>query len=96
MDPSVDSIEMLKEDGIDGNVLNVFEDAPEEMKGAFDVVLFTSVLEHIYDLNLCIKKLESYLKNDGLLYIDVPIVESCEKAYKEISPLLSYGAYQLL
>lgn len=84
IDPSVYSIEILKENGINGQVLNVFDDIPEEMKGAFDVVLFTAVLEHIYDLNLCVKQLERYLKDNGILYIVVPAVENMGKVYSKI------------
>lgn len=84
VDPSATSIKKIKENGIDGYVCNVFDPVPEELYESFDVVCFTAVLEHIYDLNFCIEQLSKYLKPDGLLYIEVPAVEGFEKVYRKL------------
>lgn len=84
IDPSANSINALKENEINGYVLNVFDDIPKELRGSFDVVRFTAVLEHIYDLDLCIKQLEGYLNDNGILYIVVPAVESFKDVYRKI------------
>lgn len=42
----------------------------------FDVITLWHVLEHIHDLDKTIEKLKSLLKDDGLLVIAVPIINS--------------------
>lgn len=44
----------------------------KEMYDKFDCITCTQVLEHVYDLNGAIKNLKSMLKEEGLLYIEVP------------------------
>ena len=87
IDPSEQSIATLKEGGIEGRVGNVFEDAVEELKGTFDVVTFTAVIEHIFDLEKVIKQLSAYLKKTGKIFIDAPAVEGFEKY---ITPIPNY------
>lgn len=42
----------------------------------FDVITLWHVLEHIHELDECIEKLKSLLKDDGVLVIAVPIVNA--------------------
>lgn len=44
----------------------------------FDYVLCTDVLEHVLDLNACLRELERVLKKDGLLFLRVPDREELE------------------
>lgn len=82
MDPSKESIEKLKEQGIRGTVKNVFDEIADEHKYAFDIVMSTAVMEHIYDIQLFLRQLLCYLvPQKGLLYVDVPAVEGFEKIY---------------
>lgn len=46
-----------------------FSTTPEK----YDLILFSHCLEHITDPLDCLQKLKSYLKNDGFLYIEIPI-----------------------
>ena len=50
------------------------EDMPYN-KEIFDIVVCTDVLEHVFDLNLCVSKVLSVLKKDGFLIVRVPYRE---------------------
>lgn len=75
IDPSAESVESLKKKGIEGYVGNIFGEIRANLKENFDVVVCTEVLEHIYALNEAISKLQIYLKDKGILFVDVPAVE---------------------
>lgn len=88
IDPSTESIRILKEKGIAGSVGNIFDEISKEFEEKrFDVVVCTEVLEHIYALKDAMVHLDKYLKSDGMLYIDVPSVEYFEK---ELLPVANY------
>ncbi len=81
IDPSVESIERLKTLGIEGWTKNAFDIVPKELEHSFDVVCFTEVLEHIYDLNLYLEQVSMYLVEEhGMVYVEVPAVEGMAKA----------------
>lgn len=85
MDPSAESIEALRCKKIKGSIGNLFDDVSEEMKGKYDIVCCTAVLEHIYDLNLAIQKLMQYMKPEtGKLFLDVPAAEGIESYANKI------------
>ncbi len=87
MDPSNQSIAELKKKGIDGQTGSAFDDNKKELEGKFDVVTFTAVIEHIYDLEHVIKHLSRYLNETGKIFIDAPAVEGFEKY---ITPVPNY------
>lgn len=58
-----------KKYGIDVAVGGVFDDLNV---GKSDFIILTHVLEHIKNLNIFISKLESFMNEDGLIYIEVP------------------------
>lgn len=84
LDPSRESICRLEKQGIKGEVKNIFDAVSKELECQFDVVCFTAVLEHIYDLNRCIEQLSLYLKSDGILYIEVPDISGFSEEAKPI------------
>lgn len=57
------------------------EDMPYQ-KETFDIVVCTDVLEHVFDLNLCIARILSVLKKKGTLIVRVPFREVL-KGYTE-------------
>ncbi len=60
----------------------------EEMifdKKWFDEIYCFDVLEHVSDLDLVMQKIMNYLKDDGLLYIEIPYDKS-EKILLKINP----------
>jgi ubiquinone/menaquinone biosynthesis C-methylase UbiE len=73
MDISVGYLEQAQAKGIEVSYAMV-EDMPykEEM---FDIVVCTDVLEHVLDLNLCIKRILSVLQPKGTLIVRVPLRE---------------------
>lgn len=82
LDPSEKSIEKLREQGIQGDVKNIFDDVEEKHRHVFDFIMSTSVIEHIYDLNAFVKQLLCYLvPGKGQIYVDAPAVEGFCKYY---------------
>lgn len=79
MDPSQESIDIIQKYGISAQRGNVFGDIPQELLHKFDIVCFTAVLEHIYELNRCIEQLKGYLTKGGMIYLSVPSVEEFGK-----------------
>lgn len=80
IDPSKKSIESLRGEGIEGSVGNIFDEVPEDLRGKFDIVCCTAVMEHIYDVNGAVKRVMQYMNpQNGKLFLDVPAVEGFEK-----------------
>ncbi len=77
IDPSEISVKRIKSElGFNAVVGNIFDEALEELKCAFDVVCCTMVGEHVYDLGHFVQHLQQYArKNGGMIFIDVPCVE---------------------
>jgi len=60
-------------------------------KKSIDVITMWHVLEHVYDLNKDLKQIESVLKDDGVMIVAVPNMNSYDaKHYKE-----HWAAYDL-
>jgi SAM-dependent methyltransferase len=74
MDISFSYLEIAMTKGIEVCYARI-EDMPyrEEM---FDIVVSTDVLEHVLDLNLCVAKILSVLKSNGVLIVRVPYREN--------------------
>ena len=53
-------------------------------KDCFDVITLWHVLEHIHDLDETIAKLITLLKDDGVMVVAIPIIDSWDaQKYKE-------------
>jgi len=70
VDPSPACVENLRALRFEAH-LGTLEHLPEGL-GEFDAVLATAVLEHLFDVRPAIASLVSVLKDDGLLFIEVP------------------------
>lgn len=79
LDPSKESIQKLEEQKLLGKTGNIFDEVPDTWQHSFDVVMSTSVIEHIYDINLFIVQLKKYVKPGGMIFIEAPAVEGFEK-----------------
>lgn len=79
IDPSIESINDLRARGIMGWNRNIFDEIPVDSKHSFDVVCFTEVLEHIYNLDDFLNQVDCYLSCDGLAYVEVPAAEGIEE-----------------
>jgi 2-polyprenyl-3-methyl-5-hydroxy-6-metoxy-1,4-benzoquinol methylase len=56
----------------------------EDIQGTYDIITMWHVLEHVHDINTTFSKLNSLLKENGVLLIAVPNPESTDaKHYKE-------------
>jgi SAM-dependent methyltransferase len=77
MDISLGYLRVAQRQGI--NVcLSRIEDMPYQ-PGFFDTVLCTDVLEHVFDLTCCCKKILSVIKPGGTLIVRVPFREDLEQ-----------------
>lgn len=64
---------------------------PARLGGDYDVIAMWSVLEHLYDLHTILATLRGMLKDDGLLFILVPNVESlATRLMREKSPTFNW------
>lgn len=73
MDISKGYLKVAQEKGIN-TCLSLIEDMPYIDK-TFDVIVCTDVLEHVIDLNSCLKQIFRVLKDSGTLIVRVPYRE---------------------
>ncbi len=77
MDIALPYLKRAREQGINV-VMSRIEDIPYQ-KGYFDIVTCTDVLEHVLDLNLCVRNCLSVVKPGGYLIVRVPNRENLGK-----------------
>ena len=70
LEPAESCINSLKKNNINAKVGSIFD--IHKFNKKFDVITVSHVLEHIWDLKGAIKIIKTYLKEDGILYIEVP------------------------
>lgn len=88
IDPSGESIRCLEENGISGEIGNIFGEVPNRLKNKYDVVTCTAVMEHIYELKSALSQMGLYLsQTKGRIFIEAPAVEGFEKY---IFPVANY------
>ena len=73
MDISIDYLKHAQKKGIQV-CFSLIEDMPYQLN-SFDIIVCTDVLEHVFDLNDCCKKILSVLKPSGILIIRTPFAE---------------------
>lgn len=78
MDPSESSIGMLEKKGMKGIWGRISDPVSEKEWGKYDVVVSTTVIEHIYDLSDYLLQILKYMKKDtkSFLLLDAPAAES--------------------
>ena len=73
MDPSRSCVlHINNEHKIDAKIGGLFNLNSLFNEKEFDFVILTHVVEHIYDLSTAIQNIYSILKDDGILYLEVP------------------------
>lgn len=89
LDPSQRAVELLNDDGIYGVLGNIFDSVDADNLHAYDMVISTCVMEHIYDLNQYIEQLKLYMRDstDAILFISVPSVAGFPR---QITPKPNY------
>jgi SAM-dependent methyltransferase len=50
--------------------------------GAFDRIISTCALEHVYDPWICLSKLRRYLRPDGKIIVEIPNIQCWESLYR--------------
>ncbi len=74
LDPSLNCVAQVKAQGIPALQGGLFLDNFPQgfLKQAFDCVIVSHVLEHVYDLSTAVKNAFSLVKTGGFLYLEVP------------------------
>ena len=76
MEPSLDNYEHIIDNGIECMYSDIFNMKVSEK---FDLIILSHTLEHILDFKIALKKLKLFLKEDGIIYIEVPDSEKYTK-----------------
>jgi len=70
--------------------LNIFSDTESFVPGQFDLLILNHVIEHVMNPAEFILKFLPYLKDDGIIYVEVPSIEflasGCDSAYNNLYP----------
>lgn len=74
IDPSVDTIKMLRSKGLTAHEGFIYGNLPYIKKESLDFITLISVVEHLFNPRKAIKNIVEYLKPDGKLGILVPNV----------------------
>lgn len=74
LDPSPNCVNQVKAQGLNAIQGGLFEEnfLEASLDRVFDCVIISHVIEHVYDLVTAIKNSLSFVKTDGLLYLEVP------------------------
>lgn len=73
VDPSSVCVDFVRRRGIKAYVGNI--SLPETLQASskgFDLVICSHILEHIYDLDRALENISSYLRDGGIVYVEVP------------------------
>ncbi len=84
LDISMHHLTSLRDEDIEV-CFSKIEDMPYK-ENLFDVITCTDVLEHVFDLNLCVTKILHVLKPDGLMIVRVPNKENLNEYTKDHYP----------
>jgi len=84
VDISLPYLEIARSNGLNVAMAKI-EDMPY-IKNYFDIITCTDVLEHVYDLNLCISEILNCLKHGGVLIVRVPNREDLSAYLKSDYP----------
>jgi 2-polyprenyl-3-methyl-5-hydroxy-6-metoxy-1,4-benzoquinol methylase len=88
---------ILKKSGVDGRVYctNMFE-PPEELLGAFDVVVSFGVVEHFEDTAACVSAITRFLRPSGLVFTMVPNVSGLIGGIQKLFNKSVYDIHQAI
>jgi len=72
IDPSAACVRHVQTLGIRCVAGDIFSSSFDQVKEKFDCITLTHVMEHIYDLKNAVERISATLKENGILYIEVP------------------------
>lgn len=81
LDPSAKCVSYVAMQGIKAVQGDIFKNALITDNIKFDFVIFSHVFEHLYDLKKAVQYASSYLKENGLVYIEVPDASRYKEFY---------------
>ena len=84
VDPAESSVRKLEKYGIKGIVGSIYDKVPDWLRGKFDVVISTGVLEHLLLPAAGLKNLVCLLKKTGAIYVSVPNAEGFKDYLREV------------
>lgn len=85
IEPSTKCVEFLQSNDINCIRDDIFTNN-KDFKNKFDLIIVSHVLEHIVDLKESILNMKSMLKDDGILYVEVPNVNRYTSVASEFPP----------
>lgn len=75
MDPSAESVNMLRVKGIEGFCGSLQQEPEKAYQGKYDVVISTNVLEHLFLPKLGMQNLRALLKTGGYAILTLPLFD---------------------
>lgn len=90
MDPSAESVNMLKKRGIKGFLGSVQQEIPKEHQEKYDIAIMTEVLEHLLSPAHAIQNLRSLLKPDGYVILTLPSFDDLSQYHLPLQNLINY------
>jgi len=75
VDPSYECVDSIKKKEIEAHVGSVYSKDLNLLENKFDLVIFSGVMEHLYDLKSAVCNIGKYLKDGGMVFIGVPDAE---------------------
>ena len=70
VDPDKDSINYGKKNNKFSKLLNIDAEKMKFKKKSFDLVIINGSLEHVHNMNLVLKKVSDYIKDEGILFLE--------------------------
>lgn len=86
MDPSLKSVEKLKDMGIESHLGNIYSSVSQEEKQRYDCIFLFEVAEHLLVPRRGIENVKEMLKKDGIFMISVPDYSQIGKQTEYVIP----------
>lgn len=80
IDPSSESVQKLKDAGLQSRVGNIYSAVPQEERHKYDCVFLFEVVEHLLEPGKGIGNVKEFLKGDGVFMVSVPDYSEIKKS----------------
>ena len=87
LDPSEISCRKARDAGVMVVQASIY-DQLNNFNNKFQLIILSQVLEHLADLDGCMKQLIKWLQKDGFVYVSVPMEDKCSQYYGNIASLM--------
>ena len=81
MGPNERDVKLVKEKGVNCIVADSFTKDPS-LENKFDMIIISHVIEHFFDADVAFENIKTWLKPEGMIYIEVPdAARYCEASW---------------